>query len=75
METIVFEGVQGMDTFQAKSVIRMKLAARGFYDVEFSEVKYKGGRVTQPQMNHVVLYVDDKNEVVRCPVFKGRDWL
>lgn len=77
METITFDGVQGMDPYQARRVIRMKLAARGFYDVEFTEVPYKKGSKTERGgLNHVILYVDEKfHEVARCPVFRGRDWM
>lgn len=76
MDVITFEGVVGMDAFRAKSVIRMKLAALGYYEVEFTEVPYKKTQYDiKPYLvyNNVTLLIDEKfDEVTRTPKFLGR---
>jgi len=75
MEPIKFPGVVGMDAFRAKSVIRMKLASLGYYDVSFSEVPYKKTQYNfKPLLNNnqCILLIDEKfDEVTVTPRFIG----
>lgn len=76
MEAITFESVVGMDAFRAKSVIRMKLAHLGYYEVDFTEIPYKktlGSFTPYPIINNVTLLIDEKfDEVTKTPKFIGR---
>ena len=76
MDVISFEGVVGMDAFRAKSVIRMKLAHLGYYDVDFTEDPFKKTQYDiKPYLvfNNVTLLIDEKfDEVTKTPKFIGR---